>query len=361
MTVVGTTSVAALAVNGNSISAVNSLGFRNRIINGNMVIDQRNAGASQTPTADDTFNVDRWAAGINIASKFSMQQNTADAPTTQGFSHCVKITSLSAYTVAAGDVAVYKQTIEGNNIADLAWGTASAKAVTLSFWVRSSLTGTFGGTLMNSAQNRAHPFTYTISAANTWEQKTVNIAGDTTGTWLTTNGAGIKLGFQLGVGSTFTGTAGSWSANNYWGAIGATNLVATNGATFFITGVQLEAGTVATPFEQIDYGRELMMCQRYFWRTDGLGFAAPQASGAFIASSVARFRLNTPVSLRATPTFSVTTGSFRGAGAIISPSSYTVEASTGGATYVTSGVTGATANNAFELTSDNAITLSAEL
>lgn len=244
-------------------------GWVNRIINGNMVIDQRNAGASQTPTADDTFNVDRWAAGINVASKFSMQQNTADAPTTQGFTTCVKITSLSAYSVAAGDVAVYKQTIEGFNIADLAWGTASARAVTLSFWVRSSLTGTFGGTLMNSAQNRAYPFTYTISAANTWEQKTVNIAGDTTGTWLTTNGAGIKLGFQLGVGSTFTGTAGSWSANNFWGATGATNMIATNGATWFLTGVQLEAGTVASPFERRDYGRELMMCQRYYEIGDG--------------------------------------------------------------------------------------------
>ena len=261
--VTGTTTT-TLAVAGNNISAVNSLGFRNRIINGDMRIDQRNAGASQTPTADDTFNVDRWAAGINVASKFSMQQNTADAPTTQGFSHCVKITSLSAYSLGAGDVAVFKQTVEGLNMADFAWGTASAKAVTLSFWVRSSLTGTFGGTMMNSAQNRAYPFTYTISAANTWEQKTINVAGDTTGTWLTTNGAGIKLGFQLGVGSTFTGTAGSWSANNYWGATGATNILGTNGATWYVTGVQLEAGTVASPFERRDYGRELMMCQRYY-------------------------------------------------------------------------------------------------
>ena len=244
----------------------NSMGNRNRIINGDMRIDQRNAGASQTPTADDTFNVDRWAAGINVASKFSMQQNTADAPTTQGFSNCVKITSLSAYSLGAGDVAVFKQTVEGFNMADFAWGTASAKAVTLSFWVRSSLTGTFGGTMMNSAQNRAYPFTYTISAANTWEQKTINVAGDTTGTWLTTNGAGIKLGFQLGVGSTFTGTAGAWAASNLWGATGATNILGTNGATWFITGVQLEAGSVASPFERRDYGRELMMCQRYCYR-----------------------------------------------------------------------------------------------
>lgn len=319
-----------------------SLGFRNRIINGDMRIDQRNAGASQTPTTDDTFNVDRWAAGINVASKFSMQQNTADAPTTQGFSHCVKITSLSAYSVAAGDVAVYKQTIEGNNIADLAWGTASAKAVTLSFWVRSSLTGTFGGTLMNSAQNRAYPFTYTISAANTWEQKTVNIAGDTTGTWLTTNGAGIKLGFQLGVGSTFTGTAGSWSANNYWGATGATNLIATNGATFYITGVQLEAGTVATPFERRDYGRELIMCQRYFCKTFEAATAPAQNAGSngaigFVsqANTLWDAMWRYPVEMRATPThigFSTNAAS----------SNWSTNSDTPASSFVSAGSTGVT-------------------
>jgi hypothetical protein len=280
-------------------SPPNSMGFRNRIINGDMRIDQRNAGASQTPTADDTFNVDRWAAGINVASKFSMQQNTADAPTTQGFSNCVKITSLSAYSLSAGDVAVFKQTVEGFNMADFAWGTASAKAVTLSFWVRSSLTGTFGGTMMNSAQNRAYPFTYTISAANTWEQKTINVAGDTTGTWLTTNGAGIKLGFQLGVGSTFTGTAGAWAASNLWGATGATNILGTSGATFYITGVQLEAGTVATPFERRDYGRELMMCQRYYQvRTSGSGTAAN--STTFVGT------IPFAVDMRASPTVGLT-------------------------------------------------------
>lgn len=280
------------------------LQFRNRIINPGMVIDQRNAGASQTPTADDTFNVDRWAAGINVASKFSMQQNTADAPTTQGFSHCVKITSLSAYSLAAGDVAVFKQTIEGTNIADLSWGTASAKAVTLSFWVRSSLTGTFGGTLMNSAQNRAYPFTYTISAANTWEQKTITIAGDTSGTWLTTTGAGIKLGFQLGVGSTFTGTAGSWSGSNLWGATGATNVLGTNGATWYITGVQLERGANQNPvFENRPMQVELAMCQRYavVYNNSDSNAACRVAFGLATSTTRAYCAVKHPVTMRAKP------------------------------------------------------------
>ena len=349
----------SLSVTGNNISAVNSLSFRNRIINGNMAIDQRNNGASGTSV--DSYTVDRWYIYQVPSSKGTWQQNAGSVTPPNSFKNYLGFTTTSAYSVTSSDEFTITQKIEGFNVSDLGFGTASASTFTFTFWVRSSLTGTFGGAFTNAAADRSYPFSYTISAANTWEQKTITLTGDTTGTWNTTNGAGLAVVFSLGVGSGKSATAGSWQAGKFLSTTGATSVVGTNGATFYITGVQLEAGAVATPFEQIDYGRELIMCQRYFWRTDGLGFAAPQASGAFIASSVARFRLNTPVSLRATPTFSVTTGSFRGAGAIISPSSYTVEASTGGATYVTSGVTGATANNAFELTSDNAITLSAEL
>ena len=157
--------------------ADSSLGFRNRIINGAMVIDQRNAGASVTPTATGTYGVDRWCGILSAASKFSMQQSTT-APS--NYKNSVLITSLSAYSVGAGDYFSFLQLIEGNNIVDLGWGTATAQSVTLSFWVRSSLTGTFGGALRNNASNRSYPFTYTISAANTWEQKSVTIAGDTT-------------------------------------------------------------------------------------------------------------------------------------------------------------------------------------
>jgi hypothetical protein len=240
-------------------SATGLSGFRNRIINGDMRIDQRNAGASVTPT-DGQFSVDRWRCGLNQASKFSIQQSTV---TPSGFNNSLLVTSLSAYSVGSSDLFLIEQRVEGFNTADLGWGTASAAAVTLSFWVRSSLTGTFGGSLRNSDNARSYPFTYTISAANTFEYKTVTIPGDTSGTWLTTNGTGVQVTFGLGVGSGLSGTAGSWAGSAFLSATGATSVVGTNGATFYITGVQLEAGSVATPFERVDYSTSLMRCYRY--------------------------------------------------------------------------------------------------
>ncbi len=244
-----------------------SLGFRNRIINPGMVIDQRNNGASVTitNTSDITYVLDRWFGFGTSASKFSVQRNAGSVTPPTGFSNYFGVTSLSAYTVGSGDSFTMGQYIEGFNTADLGWGTANAQTITLSFWVRSSLTGTFGGALRNSDVNRGYPFAYTINAANTWEQKSIVIAGDTSGTWVgATNGAGIRLGFGLGAGSTFSGTAGAWAAGNLTSATGATSVVGTNGATFYITGVQLEVGSVAAPFERRDYGRELMLCQRYY-------------------------------------------------------------------------------------------------
>ena len=263
VTMAGAVSSSSLTVNSNNISAVNSLGFRNRIINGDMRIDQRNAGASVTPT-DGQFTVDRFAAGVTAASKLTMQQNAGAVTPPAGFTNYLGVTSTSAYSVTSSDYFGVTQNIEGLNTADLAWGTASAATVTLSFWVRSSLTGTFSGSLRNSAGNRSYVFSYTINSANTWEQKTVTIVGDTSGTWLTTNGIGIRVWFSVGTGSTLSGTAGSWSGSNLVAATGSVSVVGTNGATFYITGVQLEAGSVATPFERRDYGRELIMCQRYF-------------------------------------------------------------------------------------------------
>jgi hypothetical protein len=274
-------------------------GFKNRIYNGQMQIDQRNAGASVTPTASG-YTLDRWRAGLSVSSKFSVQQTATAA---SGFNYSLKATSLSAYTVGAAETFIIGQFIEGYNFADMGFGTANAKTITLSFWVQSSLTGTFGGSLRNDTPDRSYPFTYTISAANTWEQKTITIAGDTTGTWLTTNGTGAIVTWALGAGSSFSGTAGAWAAGNYTSATGATSVVGTNGATFYITGVQLEKGSTATSFDYRPYGTELALCQRYYWRVSAtgggplLGFGS--ASSATQSTAVGNF----PVEMRTAPTY----------------------------------------------------------
>jgi hypothetical protein len=292
-------------INGMTPTAQSLQGFRNRIINGNMVIDQRNNGASVTPT-DGQYTLDRWNAGLTQASKFSVQRSTV-APA--GYTNSLLVTSLSAYSVGSGDLFRVSQYIEGFNVADLGWGAAGAQSVTLSFWVRSSLTGTFSGALLNSSVSRSYPFTFSISAANTWEQKSVTIAGDTTGTWLTDNGIGIRVGFSLGAGSSFSGTAGAWSGSAFTAATGAVSVVGTNGATFFITGVQLEAGSVATPFEQIDYGRELIMCQRYYYQFDSSnGYVATGSYRANTTTAEASFLH--PVTMRASPSIAANAGAF---------------------------------------------------
>ena len=272
--------------------------LKNRIINGDMRIDQRNAGASVTP-ANGAYTLDRWAAYQSVASKFSLQQSTT-APS--GFTNSLKVTSLSAYSVGAADYYLVAQNIEGFNIADLAWGTASAKTVTLSFQVYSSLTGTFGGSLANSSNARSYPFTYTISTANTWTTISVTIAGDTTGTWETGNGIGFKVYIGLGVGSTYSGAAGSWSGSNFLSATGATSVVGTNGATWYITGVQLEIGSTATPFERRLYNQELANCQRYYYRISATSNSQPFANAFCDSTTVARGVVPFPVTMRDRPT-----------------------------------------------------------
>ena len=288
--------------------------LKNRIINGDMRIDQRNAGASVTPSSNAQYTLDRWNVTlVGATSKFSVQQNAASVTPPTGFRNYLGVTSLSAYTVAAGDIQSINQQIEGYNFADLGWGTASAQTVTLSFWVRSSLTGTFGGALRNENDNRSYPFTYTISSANTWEQKTVTIAGDTSGTWTgSTNGIGVRLCFNLGTGTTYSGTASSWSSNLYVSATGATSVVGTNGATFYITGVQLEQNTSATPFERRLYNQELANCQRYFEKSyesatipgtaSATGYAASAVSSNTVPLGQAYSQICFNVSKRASPT-----------------------------------------------------------
>ena len=243
-------------------TAATGFGFKSRIINGAMVIDQRNAGASGTGSS--VYTVDRWQYLPSQSLKFTWGQNLGSVTPPVEFTNYLGFSSSSAYSIGASDYFMAWHPIEGFNTADLAFGTASAATITLSFWVRSSLTGTFGGALKNSARNRAYPFTYTISTANTWEQKSITIAGDTSGTWLTTNGTGILISIGLGVGSTLSGTAGAWEATDAFSATGAVSVVGTNGATFYITGVQLEKGSTATSFDYRPYGTEFLLCQRYY-------------------------------------------------------------------------------------------------
>ena len=280
-----------------------SLGFKNRIINGAMMIDQRNAGASVTGNAG-VYPLDRWKISASQSSKLTAQQNAGSVTPPVGFTNYLGITSSSAYSVGSGDYFALMQIIEGYNIADLAWGTANAKAVTLSFQVYSSLTGTFGGSITNASEARSYPFTYTISSANTWTSVSVTIPGDTTGTWLTNSSGGIKIFIGLGVGTTLSGTAGAWSNNTYYqSATGAVSVVGTNGATFYITGVQLEVGTTATPFEFRDYGRELIMCQRYFEKVNvGVNSAFTIVSNQFGSGS--GLQIYYKVEKRATPSLS---------------------------------------------------------
>jgi hypothetical protein len=280
--------------------------MRNRIINGAMVIDQRNAGASVTPTAK-TYITDRFFLNPSQASKLSVQQNAGSVTPPAGFTNYLGATSLSAYSVLSTDYFIIEQAIEGFNIADLGWGTANAKTITLSFWVRSSLTGTFGGSLTNHGFNRSYPFTYTISSANTWTQISVTIAGDTTGTWLTNNDIGLQVIWSLGSGSNFQGTAGAWAGSGLLSATGATSVVGTNGATWFVTGVQLEVGTQATSFEYRQYQQELALCQRY-----GLRVEQQQNTGDTCSSGTnANVRFTFPVTMRTSPTASfITAGSW---------------------------------------------------
>jgi len=294
-----------------TINAPNDFGFKNRIINGAMMIDQRNAGASITAN-DGTFVVDRFGNAMSQASKFTAQRNQGSVTPPAGFTNYLGYTSSSAYSITSTDFFTPFQIIEGFNVADFGWGTANAQTVTVSFWVRSSLTGTFGGSLSNAGLTRSYPFTYTISSANTWEQKSVTIAGDTSGTWATDNTQGIRLYFGLGVGSTYSGTAGAWAGTRYQSATGATSVVGTNGATFYITGVQLEKGSTATSFDYRPYGTELALCQRYYYQINGNSFVGTalygmMGSGMVFTSTQADISIPLKVSMRSTPTISQST------------------------------------------------------
>jgi len=287
-----TTGTTVTEAQGGTGTTTGYYGFKNRIINGAMVIDQRNAGASVTQSTTTIYTVDRWSIYGSAISKFTLQQQTSIVPV--GFTNAIKATSSSAYSVTSTDEFDISQYIEGYNIADFGWGTANAQTVTLSFKVYSSLTGTFGGQIANYNSSRSYPFSYSIPVANTWTTISVTIAGDTTGTWQVNNTAGMLVLFSMGAGSTKSGTANTWQAGNFTQPTGSVSVVGTSGATFYITGVQLEKGSTATSFDYRPYGTELSLCQRYF-------IGGQFYNGTKTASGYTRINVPLSATMRTTP------------------------------------------------------------
>jgi hypothetical protein len=286
-------------------------GFKNRLINGSMVIDQRNAGAAvSVTTTGNTYAVDRWMSQNTQASKITIQQNAGAVTPPAGFTNYTGVTVGAAanVTVGAGDYFLYSQSIEANNFADFGWGGSNAVSATLSFWVRSSIAGTFGGSLENGT-DRAYPFSYTINSVNTWEYKTVLVAAPAAGgTWGTGTNSAIIVRLSIGTGSTYSGTAGAWANSRYFSATGATNLISTNNATFYFTGVQLEKGSTATSFDYRPYGTELALCQRYYYRLNASSSASPFYPCNISTTTLAFATANYPVSMRVPPTAMDQTG-----------------------------------------------------
>ena len=288
-------------------------GFKNRLINGQMVIDQRNAGASVTRNGtNNVYTLDRWNTRAEASDGVYTVQQVVDGPS--GFINSLKVTVTTAdASIGAGQVYAVNQAIEGYNIADLNWGATAASAgktaqtVTLSFWVKSSLTGSFGASLFNnnSSPNRSYPFLYTISTANTWEQKSVTIAGDTSATWATDNTSGIWVNFAIGTGSSELGTVNAWSSALYRGASGQTQIISTLNATWQVTGVQLEKGSTATSFDYRPYGTEIQLCQRYYHKpnfSDTSSAFTPYVLLQCSQSTQALGPYMLPVTMRSTPT-----------------------------------------------------------
>ena len=301
--------------NGGNTAKINSMtptadslqGFRNRLINSDMRIDQRNAGAAVTTSG--AFSADRWAQGFVGAGALSLQQVT-DAPT--GFVNSIKstVTTADGSLAASDNYQAMYQTIEGNNIADLAWGTASAKTITVSFWAKASVTGTYCFNIRNNGAARSYVSTFAIASANTWEYKTITVAGDTSGTWLTTNGVGAIVMFGSVQGSDKqVPSLDTWTAGNYMAHSSQTNWIGTLNATLQITGAQFEVGSVATPFERRPYGTELMLCQRYYYTIGGTALYEFVGAGCVSATNTILIYVPMQVKMRAGPTLT-TAGNF---------------------------------------------------
>jgi len=239
---------------------------KNLIINGNFVVGQR--GTSFSNVTSSQFCLDRFSVDVGGGGAFNVTQDTS-AP--EGFEKSLKLEVNTAdSSIAVGDAYRITQGVEGQNIAQIELGASTAKPMALSFYVKSSVTGTYGVGLANSAETENFVAEYTISSANTWEKKTINIPVRTSGTWLTTNGVGIGVRFDLGSGTNYNGTAGQWqtTSSKVYRTSSCVNLIATGSATWFLTGVQLEIGQNPTAFEHEPIAVTLEKCYRYFQNND---------------------------------------------------------------------------------------------
>jgi hypothetical protein len=332
------TAATLASINGGPIA-----GSRNRIINGDMRIDQRNAGAAVTITGT-IYTLDRWNINTNLSSVCTIQQNAGSITPPAGFTNYLGATSTAATSLSTANYFQLREPIEGFNSSDLAWGTANAKTVTVSFWAYSSLTGTFSGSIRNNPNfTYAYPFSYSIPSANTWTYITVTIPGPNAsqGTWNTNNTSGLEVLFCLGAGTTLLSTANSWQAGTFAGVTGSVQILATNGATFYITGVQLEPGTVATPFERRSYGAELALCQRYYERITGSS-SSSYANGSIAFSNNWRGDLSFRTTKRAAPTFNSSAAStfyVQGNGLTSIPSAISLTLATASSAYLSATVT----------------------
>ena len=294
-------------------SSAQYTGFKNRIINGDMRIDQYTAGSGKSISAAVAgFGLDRFSTSCIGATVATIQQSTI-APS--GFKNSFSLTITTPDTSVTGtDAVTIWQRIEGNNLYDMGFGSSSASPFTLSFWVRASVTGTYCVRFSNAGYDRSYVAPYTINSVNTWEYKTITIPGDTTGTWLTSNNMGLVVEFCVGNGTTYqTSTANTWLAGNYVSTAAQTNLISTTGATFYITGVQLEKGSVATAFDYRPYGTELQLCQRYCYALDNRSGQSYYAYGigTWVSTAACQCFVKFPVNMRVPPT-ALTSGSVSG-------------------------------------------------